>query len=74
MQPSGKSQFGCRALAPLIACFNSYRDHYCNNYEEFTDVPKVGDFCCAQFSEDECWYRAKVVDVMEEDSLQLGTY
>ena len=34
----------------------------------------IGGFCCAQFTEDECWYRAKVVDFKEEDELQGSSY
>lgn len=49
-----------------------YREHYSgDNFDaDLQCIPIVGGFCCAQFSEDECWYRAKVVDYkVEEESL-----
>ena len=32
--------------------------------EDSSYEPAVGDFCCAQFSYDACWYRAKVLEVL----------
>lgn len=35
--------------------------------------PCLGEFCCAQFSEDECWYRAKVLEIFAgQDESLLG--
>ena len=34
-----------------------------DSYSEILSPPMVGDICCAQFSEDNYWYRAEVIAV-----------
>ena len=51
-------------------CSLSPRDYYYGLAEEgngggLLTPPCVGDFCCAQFTEDGCWYRAKVEAVQQ---------
>ena len=49
----------------LLFCF-FYSEFYENDdgyYFDTLSPPKVGDVCCAQFSEDGYWYRAEVTAV-----------
>lgn len=58
-----------RKLAELQAALSA---HYsttpsCENFS-----PSVGDVCCAQFTEDNQWYRASVIRSVTEDSALVG--
>ncbi|XP_069095413.1 tudor domain-containing protein 1 isoform X2 [Pleurodeles waltl] len=58
-----------RKLAELQAALSA---HYttapsCENFST-----SVGDFCCAQFTEDNQWYRASVIRSISKDSVLVG--
>ncbi|KAM9067681.1 tudor domain-containing protein 1 isoform 6-T6 [Sarcophilus harrisii] len=46
---------------------------YCNKMSTQSDFyPAIGDICCAQFSEDNQWYRASVLAYASEESALVG--
>ncbi|XP_074089735.1 tudor domain-containing protein 1 isoform X4 [Macrotis lagotis] len=46
---------------------------YCNKMSAQSDFyPAIGDICCAQFSEDNQWYRASVLAYASEESALVG--
>ncbi|XP_015413448.1 PREDICTED: tudor domain-containing protein 1 [Myotis davidii] len=56
-------------LAELQASLNEY----CVQVSPRLDFyPTIGDICCAQFSEDDQWYRASVLAYASEDSVLVG--
>ncbi|XP_070289338.1 tudor domain-containing protein 1 [Myotis yumanensis] len=56
-------------LAELQASLNEY----CVQVSPRSDFyPTIGDICCAQFSEDDQWYRASVLAYASEDSVLVG--
>ncbi|KAK2099027.1 Tudor domain-containing protein 1 [Saguinus oedipus] len=58
-----------RKLAELQASLSEY----CGQLSPRSDFyPAIGDICCAQFSEDDQWYRASVLAYASEDSVLVG--
>ncbi|KAM8781754.1 tudor domain-containing protein 1 [Rhynchonycteris naso] len=56
-------------LAELQASLSKY----CGQVSPRSDFyPAIGDICCAQFSEDDQWYRASVLAYASEDSVLVG--
>ncbi|XP_060027226.1 tudor domain-containing protein 1 [Erinaceus europaeus] len=46
---------------------------YCSQVSPRSDFyPTIGDICCAQFSEDDQWYRASVLAYASEESVLVG--
>ncbi|XP_054437201.1 tudor domain-containing protein 1 [Pteronotus mesoamericanus] len=46
---------------------------YCGRMSPRSDFyPAIGDLCCAQFSEDDQWYRASVLAYASEESVLVG--
>uniref|UniRef100_D4A3N0 Tudor domain containing 1 n=1 Tax=Rattus norvegicus TaxID=10116 RepID=D4A3N0_RAT len=46
---------------------------YCSHVTPRSDFyPTIGDMCCAQFSEDDQWYRASVLAYASEESVLVG--
>ncbi|NXI63312.1 TDRD1 protein, partial [Anseranas semipalmata] len=58
-----------RHLAELQVCLGEH----CNEFPSSPDFhPASGDVCCAQFTEDNLWYRAAVVAYASEDTVVVG--
>uniref|UniRef100_A0A2I2Z584 Tudor domain-containing protein 1 n=1 Tax=Gorilla gorilla gorilla TaxID=9595 RepID=A0A2I2Z584_GORGO len=58
-----------RKLAELQASLSKY----CGQLPPRSDFyPAIGDICCAQFSEDDQWYRASVLAYASEESVLVG--
>ncbi|KAL0616596.1 Tudor domain-containing protein 1 [Plecturocebus cupreus] len=58
-----------RKLAELQASLSEY----CGQLSPRSDFyPAIGDICCAQFSEDDQWYRASVLAYASEESVLVG--
>uniref|UniRef100_A0A8B9II41 Tudor domain containing 1 n=1 Tax=Anser cygnoides TaxID=8845 RepID=A0A8B9II41_ANSCY len=58
-----------RHLAELQVCL----DEHCNRLPSNPDFrPASGDLCCAQFTEDNLWYRAAVITYASEDTVLVG--
>ncbi|KAF6317988.1 tudor domain containing 1 [Rhinolophus ferrumequinum] len=56
-------------LAELQASLSKY----CGQLSPRSDFyPTIGDICCAQFSEDDQWYRASVLAYASEESVLVG--
>nr|XP_033698236.1 tudor domain-containing protein 1 [Tursiops truncatus] len=56
-------------LAELQASLTTY----CSQVSPRSDFyPTIGDICCAQFSEDDQWYRASVLAYASEESVLVG--
>ncbi|XP_074448726.1 tudor domain-containing protein 1 [Larus michahellis] len=58
-----------RQLAELQVSLNEHCDKFPSS-PAFR--PAVGNVCCAQFTEDNLWYRAAVVEYVSEDAVLVG--
>ncbi|KFZ54349.1 Tudor domain-containing protein 1, partial [Antrostomus carolinensis] len=60
---------GARQLAELQVSLNEYCDKYPSS-PSFR--PAAGSVCCAQFTEDNLWYRAAVLSYVSEDTVLVA--
>nr|XP_003408992.1 tudor domain-containing protein 1 [Loxodonta africana] len=67
--------FFCQQLQSghKLAELQTLLSEYCGRLSPRSDFfPTIGDICCAQFSEDDQWYRASVLGYASEDSVLVG--
>ncbi|XP_040848428.1 tudor domain-containing protein 1 [Ochotona curzoniae] len=67
--------FFCQQLQSghKLAELQASLSEYCGQVSRRSDFyPTIGDICCAQFSEDDQWYRASVLAYASEDSVLVG--
>ncbi|KGL76965.1 Tudor domain-containing protein 1, partial [Tinamus guttatus] len=67
--------FFCQQMhsAHLLAELQVSLGGYCEKVASIPDFhPAVGNVCCAQFSEDNLWYRAAVLAYTSEDTVLVG--
>ena len=58
----------------LIAfCFVQHLDE-ASMVEYEIKQPKVGEFCCARYTEDQSWFRAKILSVKEQSNVTPPLY
>ncbi|KAI8501531.1 Tudor domain containing 15 [Branchiostoma belcheri] len=59
--------FWCQDVEADLPRINAY----CELCQETVQSPKVNDLCCALYSEDQTWYRAKILDVVSSKMLTV---
>ncbi|XP_036079356.1 tudor domain-containing protein 1 isoform X1 [Rousettus aegyptiacus] len=67
--------FFCQKLqnGHKLAELQASLSEYCGRVSPRSDFyPTIGDICCAQFSEDDQWYRASVLAYASEESVLVG--
>ncbi|XP_006920906.1 tudor domain-containing protein 1 [Pteropus alecto] len=67
--------FFCQKLQSghKLAELQASLSEYCGRVSPRSDFyPTIGDICCAQFSEDDQWYRASVLAYASEESVLVG--
>ncbi|XP_078612166.1 uncharacterized protein LOC144882311 isoform X2 [Branchiostoma floridae x Branchiostoma japonicum] len=60
-------QFWCQDVEADLPRINAY----CQSCQETVQSPKESDLCCALYSEDQTWYRAKILDVVSSKMLTV---
>uniref|UniRef100_A0A3Q2H7E7 Tudor domain-containing protein 1 n=1 Tax=Equus caballus TaxID=9796 RepID=A0A3Q2H7E7_HORSE len=67
--------FFCQQLQSghKLAELQASLSEYCGQVSPRSDFyPTIGDICCAQFSEDDQWYRASILAYASEESVLVG--